>query len=167
MLFKAKIAIPLLIGREEKATYIKTFEYDFIFSKNVIRFPPSVQEKFGDRFFIDLKNDDAIFHKMRYGLIKLEIDDSARSRKSNFQAQFEEKSKMNLVLTPWNKIKMNIIHERYWVQSHWDDLLKILISATIGFIFAICGQSIGYRQGFENGVKAAGLHHQDTIPHSR
>jgi len=70
----------------------------------------------------------------------------------------------HLKISNIDKIKANIIHGRYWLYREREWFLKTLVAAAIGFLFAITGQRIGYRQGHQDGLKEGITHPQDTIP---
>lgn len=55
----------------------------------------------------------------------------------------------------WNKIKCNIIHRRYFIDREKEWFLKTLIAAFVGFMFSIIGLYLGYRQGYQNGIKVS------------
>ena len=54
----------------------------------------------------------------------------------------------------------NIIHGRYLINREW--FYKTLVTAAIGFLFAIIGSSVGYRQGHQAGLKEGKALRQDT-----
>lgn len=63
----------------------------------------------------------------------------------------------------WNKIRANIIHRRYWVDREKEWFVKTLIATIIGFAFALIANTIGYRQGYQNGLKEGKHQIQDSI----
>ena len=164
MLFKAKIATTAAYPSNSGIFRQSISQQEYIFSKTRIFYPTKLDGTAQDYFVAQ----DILKDKDKYELIALRKYEDVFSwtKDSKFQAQFAGGATLNLVPDFWNGIKLRIVHKRYWVQKHWNDLLKMLISSAIGFIFAICGHTIGYRQGYEGGVKAALTHLQDTIPKS-
>ena len=61
-----------------------------------------------------------------------------------------------------NRIKCNIVHKRYLFQRDPDWFWKTLIAAAIGAIFGFIGSGIGYRKGFQDGIKYTKPQSQDT-----
>lgn len=62
----------------------------------------------------------------------------------------------------WNKIKCNIIHRRYFIDREKEWFLKTLIAAFVGFLFSIIGLYLGYRQGYQNGIRVGQQQNQST-----
>jgi hypothetical protein len=56
-----------------------------------------------------------------------------------------------------NKIKCNILHNRYFIQRNKDELYKIIFAAVVGgfisFFVATYSYEKGYKKGFSNGLK--------------
>jgi len=165
MLFKAKLATTAVYPSKSEPFRQNTSQQAYIFSQTRIFYPVKLNGSAQDYFVAN----DILRDKDKYELIVLRKYEDVFSwtKDSKFQAKFEGGATMNLVTDFWNGIKLRIVHKRYWVQRNWDDLLKMFISAAIGFIFAICGHTIGYRQGYESGVKVGLSHLQDTIPKGR
>jgi len=164
MLFKAKIATTQALPSNTGVYRQHTTQHEYVFSKTRIFYPKKLTGPAQD-FFIAM---DVLKDHDKYELVRLKkYEDIAEwSKDSIFQVKFLNGTKLNLVPDAYNGIKLRIVHKRYWVQKHWDDLLKTVITAAVGFIFAICGHTIGYRQGYENGIKAGLAHFQDTTPKS-
>jgi hypothetical protein len=51
----------------------------------------------------------------------------------------------------FNKIKANIIHNRYWIDKEKEWFVKTLLAAFVGAAFALIGGFLGYKLGFQNG----------------
>lgn len=79
---------------------------------------------------------------------------------SSLNGNTDCKSVINL--DTWNKIKCNIIHGRYFLYREREWFIKTIIAAAVGFIFGLIGTGIGYRQGYENGLKEGKHQIQDT-----
>src|SRR5580698_4419042 len=162
MKFKSRLAIPRVV-KESTSDYLKVHDPHFIFSKTLLRFPKDIQEKFTHGFPTDLKNDKTIWHKTKYTLVKLDGDHPARTKRSRFQVFFHEIGHtQNLVTSEWQLMKMNIIHQRYWVQKNGDWFVKTVVATLVGAILALAAQRVGYHEGYEQGIKDASFQHQQA-----
>lgn len=102
-----------------------------------------------------------IIDKTKYTFAKA-YDDNDKKR---FQIAYgEDDCKAFLKINWWNKIKCNIIHGRYFLHREREWFIKTIIAALIGFAFGLIGTYLGYRQGYQNGLKAS---QQQTRPTNR
>jgi len=159
MKFKTKFApntiIPSSKGDARKFLSLHTFTL----SKRKVFFDireGEVIKDLGDKLTIRYGQD--------YTLIRVYKDDDFMewSKDAIFQAKFDDEKRVALITNKLNGIRLRIIHERYWVQRNSDFLFKTLIAAAMGFLFAIIGTTVGYRQGYQSGLKEWQAHHQDT-----
>ena len=69
-------------------------------------------------------------------------------------------------ISPYNRVKCNFIHKRYFIQKNKDELYKIIFAAIIGAIISaistIRGYDKGYDRGYENGMRYGIKSTQDT-----
>ena len=160
--FKAKLVDTRVLPTEHKLFMTRPSEDYFTFSKRFINFPKEVQEKWKTGYSLGLTNESNIFHRMTYTLQKLDIDHSSRTNNSRFQVTFDNGMKANLIISEWEIMRMNIIHHRYFIDREGEWFLKILIVAAVGFLFALIGNTIGYRQGHADGLKEGKAQSQVT-----
>ena len=156
--------MPTILPTESPTFMGRPSEDHFTFSKQFIRFPKSIREKWKNGYPLDLKNTNYVFHKMKYTLKKLEADDSSRTKNSRFQVIFENGIGMNLIMPEFQIMKMNIIHHRYFVDREKEWFVKTVLATAIGFAFALIANTIGYRQGHADGLKEGKAQSQATSP---
>ena len=63
-----------------------------------------------------------------------------------------------LKLNRWNRIKMKIIHKKYWIQKEKSNFLKraivtTIISSMLSILTYAISQKIGYSKGYQDGLK--------------
>jgi hypothetical protein len=139
MRFKAKIDGLILLPHSEGL-----YENDshFIFSKGIIYHPIKLKEFTGD-IFMDKNFQSVLANDTEY---KFEKNYDPRKEVVRFEALLNNR-RIILKLNKWNKIKCNLIHNRYWFQIHKDFLFQTIIAASIGFLFSLIGIALGYHQG--------------------
>ncbi|MFC4263844.1 hypothetical protein ACFOWM_13185 [Ferruginibacter yonginensis] len=155
--FKAKIHGTVSIRQGEQSPIDQTIT----FTKYKIK----LKDEQINRIYFDPLLVQVVADKMEYSFDKkLNKDD-----KKMFSIILKQKLNAldnclyHLDISLWNKIKANIIHNRYWLDREKEWFFKTLVAATIGFLFAVIGGKIGYQQGYENGLKEGKAQKQDTI----
>lgn len=156
MKFKTQLYCDKKEPLSDKSEPLFVTPYCLKFSKNKIYFTDEALKKAGNiSHALDPFNNGKTFrHTETYELIKLDKYDVDRMKGSKFQVKFQSGTKINIASGGWNSILMRFIHQRYWVQKNKDWFIKTLIAAIIGFLFSLIGLYLGYRQGYQNGIKA-------------
>ena len=164
MKFKTQLYCDKKEPLSDKSEPLFVTPYYLKFSKNKIYFTNEALKKAGSiSNGLDPFNNGKIFrHTETYNLIRLDQYDVNRMKGSKFQIKLQSGTTINVASGGWNGMLMRLIHERYWVQKNKDWFIKTLIAAMIGFLFSLIGLYLGYRQGYENGIKVGKASRQDT-----
>ena len=155
MSFKAKIATTQLLTSNtgKFRTYPSPFEYKF--TKNKIHL--------STRSITLLRPENEIFDKSNYTLIPLEKDHESYSKDSPFQARFDNGITVNLLTTYFQTWALRFTHNRTLIQKE----KKYIVTTFIGLIISVgtyfLGQQVGFKNGYQDGLKEAKLSIQDTI----
>ena len=138
----------------------KPIDKTFVFSRNRIFF---TQEQKEMHLRLEPPSDKHATSDFKHGM-KYTFD-KAYDNNDNLRFQISvgnNNYSSYLRIDWWNKFLCNVIHERYIISRDW--FYRTLVTAAIGFLFAIIGNMIGYRQGYQSGLKEGKAQTQDTIP---
>lgn len=116
-LFEGKIASVVVI--KDNSRFYEP-QYNFILSKEIIVFPKEIYDKLTSGTF-SFAGRGEIQDRAKYVLYKIPMFHDERSKNSRFQIEFENGFRVNLILNTWNIIKLNFMHDRYWLftQKTW------------------------------------------------
>jgi hypothetical protein len=154
MSFKAQIATTdyNTAKNGKYRTYTSPFKY--VFTKNKIHLPT--------KSITVLRPENQIFDKSNYTLIPLEKDHESYSKDSPFQAKFDNGITVNLVTTYFQTWALRFTHNRTLIQKEKKYIVTTLIGLLISVGTYFLGQQVGFKSGYQDGLKEAKLSHPDT-----
>ena len=121
------------------------------FTKYKIRLrDEQVNRIYFDRLLVQLVTD-----KMEYDFDKRQNKDD----KKMFSIILKQKLNAldtglhHLDISQWNKIKANIIHNRYWIDKEKDWFFKTIIAVLFGALITFFVTKTSYKQGYNDGLK--------------